>query len=68
MPIEALALRASTSMSKPQIETLPAVLRTMPARMLISVDLPAPFGPSSPKIWPRGTSMLTSLSACLPPS
>jgi hypothetical protein len=33
--------------------------------MLISVDLPAPFGPSRPKIWPRGTSKLTSSSASL---
>ncbi len=43
------------------------LLTTSPARMLISVDLPAPFGPSSPKIWPRGTSKPTLSSACLPP-
>jgi hypothetical protein len=35
--------------------------------MLIIVDLPAPLGPSSPKICPRGTSSETSVSACLPP-
>jgi hypothetical protein len=35
--------------------------------MLIRVDLPAPFGPSSPNICPRGTSMLTPSSARLPP-
>ena len=44
---------------------LPPVLITSPARMLISVDLPAPLGPSRPKIWPRGTSKLTSSSAAL---
>jgi hypothetical protein len=43
------------------------------ARMLVDVerpdrDFPAPFGPSSPKICPRGTSKLTSFSARLPPA
>jgi hypothetical protein len=36
---------------------------TMPQMMLISVVLPAPFGPSSAKISPRWMSRLTSLSA-----
>ena len=48
-----------------QIVTLPLVLVTSPARMLINVDLPAPLGPSRPKICPRGTSKLTSSSARL---
>ena len=51
-----------------QIDARPLVLFTSPAKMLISVDLPAPFGPSSPKIDPRGTSKLTSSSARLPPA
>ena len=33
--------------------------------MLISVDLPAPFGPSRPKMPPCGTSKLTPLRAFL---
>jgi hypothetical protein len=34
--------------------TVPEVLRQRPARMLMKVDLPAPLGPSRPKIEPRG--------------
>jgi hypothetical protein len=48
--------------------TVPADFVTRPARMLMSVDFPAPFGPRRPKICPRGTSKLTSFSARLPPS
>ena len=59
----ARARRISLSMSLPQMRAVPEVLITRPARMLISVDLPAPFGPSSPKIEPRGTARSTSLSA-----
>ena len=64
-PIERLALRGCSSMSKPQMSTLPPLFTTSPARMLISVDLPAPLGPSSPKICPRGTSKLTSFERLL---
>jgi hypothetical protein len=38
----------------------------MPQMMLISVVLPAPFGPSSAKISPRWMSRLMSLSALKP--
>ncbi len=38
----------------------------MPQMMLISVVLPAPFGPSSAKISPRRISRLTLLSAWKP--
>lgn len=51
----ARASRGRSSMSRPQIRTLPELLLVRPARMLMKVDLPAPFGPSSPKIEPRGT-------------
>jgi hypothetical protein len=37
-------------------EHLPALGLTIPQMMLISVVLPAPFGPSSAKISPRRTS------------
>ena len=39
---------------------------TMPQTMLMSVVLPAPFGPSSAKISPWRISRLTSLSAWKP--
>jgi hypothetical protein len=67
MPIERLALRGCLSMSKPQIDGAAGLVH-QPGRMLISVDLPAPLGPSSPKICPRGTSRLTPSSARLPPA
>ena len=46
----------SLTMSWPSTVTLPAVAFTMPQTMLISVVLPAPFGPSSAKISPRRMS------------
>ena len=68
MPIEPLALRGFRSISKPQMVTEPEVFVTIPDRMLMSVDLPAPFGPSSPNMVPRGTSKVTSSSARFPPA
>jgi hypothetical protein len=53
-------------MSRPSTVTLPELGRTMPQTMLISVVLPAPFGPSRAKISPRRISRLTSFSACSP--
>ena len=41
----------------------PAVGRMIPARILMVVDLPAPFGPSSPTISPGKTSKLKSSRA-----
>ena len=64
-PIERRARRGRTSMSKSQIRATPAVLTTSPARMLIRVDLPAPFGPSRPNTVPRGTARSMPLSASL---
>src|SRR5579871_5297122 len=40
----------------------------MPQMMLISVVLPAPFGPSSAKISPRSIARFTPLRACKPPA
>ena len=54
-PMAARASRGRSSMSRSQILTVPEVLRVRPARMLMKVDLPAPLGPSRPKIEPRGT-------------
>jgi hypothetical protein len=64
-PMAARASRGRSSMSRPQIETVPEVLRHSPARMLMNVDLPAPFGPSRPKIEPRGIARSMPFSACI---
>ena len=64
-PMAARDWRGFVSWSKPQMRTEPAVLTTSPARMLMKVDLPAPFGPSRPKIDPAGTSRSIPVSARL---
>jgi hypothetical protein len=46
--------------------TVPLLGRTMPHTALISVVLPAPFGPSSAKISPRLISRLMPFSALKP--
>src|SRR5215471_5964582 len=53
-------------MSQPATETVPSVKVTIPQMMLISVVLPAPFGPSSAKISPRRISRLTPSRARKP--
>src|SRR6266550_7156731 len=45
----------------------PASSGWTPARILMSVDLPAPFSPSSATISPALTSIPPSTSACVPP-
>jgi len=42
------------SISLPQTTASPDVLIVNPARILIKVDFPAPFGPSKPNIEPLG--------------
>ena len=49
--------------SCPSTVTRPPLARARPARMLISVVLPAPLGPSRPKNSPGSMSKLTSSSA-----
>src|SRR5437870_8723384 len=53
-------------MSWPPTDTAPAEGVTMPQTMLMSVVLPAPFGPSSAKISPRRISRSTLSSAWKP--
>src|SRR5262249_37795697 len=55
-------------MSWPPTVTEPSLILAMPQMMLISVVLPAPFGPSRAKISPRLMSRLTFLSALKPDS
>jgi hypothetical protein len=62
-PIFERAARYSRTMSWPSAVTLPEVALTMPQITLISVVLPAPFGPSSAKISPRRISRSICLSA-----
>jgi hypothetical protein len=63
MPIAAAAWRGSRSRSMSQTATWPEVLITSWARMLISVDFPAPFEPSRANKLPRGISRSTASSA-----
>jgi hypothetical protein len=62
------AARQSERMSCPPTATLPSLGVTMPQTMLISVVLPAPFGPSSAKISPFSISRSTRFSARRPPA
>ena len=62
-PISERVVRYSPSMSWPATSTRPLDAVTMPQMMLISVVLPAPFGPSNAKISPLRISRLMSLSA-----
>src|SRR6185503_12843075 len=47
----------------PRIVAEPAVGRSRPISVRIVVVLPAPFGPTKPKIWPRATENVTPRSA-----
>ena len=46
---------------------LPCTGGTMPQMVLNSVDLPAPFGPTTVTNWPSATDSDTSVSARRPP-
>ena len=53
--------------SPPFQNTLPPLGRVMPLIRLNSVVLPAPLGPSNPKISPSRTARLTPSTATSPP-
>ena len=55
--------RVSSTTSKPKIRASPLVGSSSVVRILISVVLPAPLGPSSPKNSPGATSRSTPSSA-----
>ena len=65
IPIDALTCRGFLSKSKPQTFTVPEVLITVPPRIFIKVDLPAPFGPKRPKISPSFTSKFKLFNALI---
>src|ERR1700722_20183244 len=54
--------------STPWKTTVPVSSEWTPARILIKVDLPAPFSPRSATISPAFRRMPTSSSACVPPN
>src|SRR6185369_16431292 len=57
----------SVAMSKPTTRPVPPVGSRIPHSMRMVVDLPAPLGPSTPKISPRRTCSETSRTAhCWP--
>src|SRR4051812_27273555 len=57
----------SSATSWPRISARPESGRTSVERIRIRVVLPAPFGPSSPKTAPSGTSRSTPPNACVSP-
>jgi len=67
-PIERRTPSACFTTSKPATFAVPVVGSSSVVSMRISVDLPAPFGPSRPKISPCSTSNDTSSSARVSPS
>ena len=54
-PIRRLTPTGSATTSRPDTQARPPVGRISVVSMPMVVDLPAPFGPSSPKNWPELT-------------
>ena len=61
------ARAAGEPAGEPATSIRPPLGRTRPHAILTSVDLPAPFGPSSPTISPSPTATSTPTSACFVP-
>src|ERR1700691_939965 len=66
-PITRLTSSGSLATSKPATNALPLVMGTRVVIMRMSVLLPAPLGPSRPKISPSATEKLTPLTASKAP-
>src|SRR5437660_591368 len=62
-PMLRRALLGSWRTSKPSISPVPSVISSRVVIMRMSVDLPAPLGPSNPKISPSATSKETPSTA-----
>ena len=67
MPAACDCAVVSNTTSSPSISTRPLSGRCTPARILTSVDLPAPFSPTSAWASPRRSSIQPSASACTAP-
>ena len=65
-PCCAAAVTLGSSTGWPSMSTRPEVGCSTPARIFMSVDLPAPFSPTSTLTWPAWTSKLTSSRAVVP--
>lgn len=65
-PARAIRWGVHPAMSVPPTQTSPSVMRSIPVRTLISVVLPEPFGPMSPRISPRPRVRLTPSTARKP--
>src|SRR5260370_23087169 len=65
-PGRARAYAGTRVMSSPSRRTVPLLAGRVPATTAMKVDLPAPFGPMRPVIWPLGTSSDTPSTACIP--
>src|SRR5918911_1571 len=62
-PTSRLIFRASATQSAPATRAQPLVGRASPTRILIVVVLPAPLGPTKPRICPRSTAIVNRSSA-----
>src|SRR6185312_8475854 len=67
-PIWRWTARASRTTSCPATRAEPASGRVSVVRMRTAVVLPAPFGPSTPRMAPRGTSRSSPASATVGPN
>src|SRR5258705_9622481 len=68
MALREIAWGGNPAMSSPLNSIRPLVGRSTPVRQLKNVDFPAPLGPMIPRISPRGTEMVTLLTAARPPN
>ncbi len=66
MPAAMAPAMVIASRSVPSMRMRPVVGGTTPPMIFISVDLPAPFSPTSPITSPGSTEKLTSSSATTP--
>ncbi len=62
-PMDWRTALAARTMSKPLTRAVPEVGGTSVVNMRMSVDLPAPFGPSSPNTSPCSTEKLSASTA-----
>ena len=67
MPRCARRATGIVSNGSPRKRIAPARAGTVPLMVLNSVDLPAPFGPTTVTNWPSPTFTDTSVSATRPP-
>jgi hypothetical protein len=67
-PIDLRTPLACLTMSKPLTTAVPEVGGSSVTIIRMSVDLPAPFGPSNPKISPLSTEKLIPLTAVKSPN